>query len=77
MVADRPIVLKNSVCWPLMPAREISDRVERPRIDDRRLGRGSMTPETVASHCAEEFFKCKGLPRPDATLKSHGIECQD
>jgi hypothetical protein len=24
-----------------------------------------------------EFFKCKGLPRPEATLKSHGIECQD
>ena len=24
-----------------------------------------------------EFFKCKGLPRPEATLESHGIECQD
>jgi len=23
------------------------------------------------------LFKCKGLPRPEATLKSHGIECQD
>jgi len=24
-----------------------------------------------------EFFNWKGLPRPAATLKSHGIECQD
>jgi hypothetical protein len=23
------------------------------------------------------FFKCKGLPRPEATLESRGIECQD
>jgi hypothetical protein len=27
--------------------------------------------------CIFEFFKCKGLPRPEATLESHGIECQD
>ena len=24
-----------------------------------------------------ELFECKGLPRPEATLESHGIECRD
>ena len=24
-----------------------------------------------------DFFKCEGLPQPEATLKSHGMECQD
>ena len=25
----------------------------------------------------QKFFKCKGLPRPEATLELRGIECQD
>ncbi len=55
-VSSRPILLKNSTSGRLTRAREIYDRIERPRIDDRHLGRGSMTPGTVLSHFVEEFF---------------------
>jgi hypothetical protein len=36
-----------------------------------------VTPENGSSRQSLEFFNWKGLPRPAATLKSHGIECQD
>jgi hypothetical protein len=35
------------------------------------------TNDLTYSILTDGFFKCKGLPRPEATLKSHGIQCQD
>ena len=39
--------------------------------------RARTTHRVACKHRPFEFFTCKGLPRPEATLKSHGIECQD
>jgi hypothetical protein len=38
---------------------------------------GKKTPENLAIKMVSDFFKCEGLPQPEATLRSHGIECQD
>jgi hypothetical protein len=69
--------VKNSlrgVSGQLAKKIDLSDR----RINrSRALVKGKTTPENLLESAVAEFFKCEGLPHPEATLKSHGIECQD
>jgi len=60
--------------------------VEVERVEESILAATSLTHHldapvvAMGSNTSEKdawFFNWKGLPRPAATLKSHGIECQD
>ena len=76
-VSNRPILLKNSIA--AFPTANVGVSNHHPIKLRRseRVSRGSMFSRVYDCGIAVEFFKCKGLPRPEATLESHGIECQD
>jgi hypothetical protein len=44
-----------------------------------RVSLSNILASSIAKNqpISRELFKCKGLPRPEATLESHGIECHD
>jgi hypothetical protein len=69
--------VENSPHSPRVVCNEKIDLTERPRFNDRGAGNGLSTTASGPKIGIKEFIECKGLPRPEATLKSHGIECQD
>ena len=74
---SRPILLKNSIGAFPTTNLGVSNHHPIKLRRSERVSRGSMFSRVYDCGIAVEFFKCKGLPRPEATLESHGIECQD
>jgi len=53
---NRPIPLRNSIHEFSQATGEKVELIERPRIDDRRLGDGQRTPQNSAPNGDKQFF---------------------